>query len=128
MGLLMYRLDLKIRLHNGSDIALGPGKADLLESIQQHGSISAAARALGMSYRRAWLLVETMNRSFSQPLVSTLAGGKHGGGTQLTVTGEHVLRCYRGLCAQAQAAVQAGCDELAELLAEAPPALDSEQA
>jgi molybdate transport system regulatory protein len=115
----MYRLDLKIRLHNGSDIALGPGKADLLEAIQQHGSISAAARALGMSYRRAWLLVETMNRSFRQPLVSALAGGKHGGGTQLTVTGEQVLQRYRALCARALAAVQDDCAELAALFAEA---------
>jgi molybdate transport system regulatory protein len=114
----MYRLELKIRLHNGSDIALGPGKADLLEAIARHGSISAAARALGMSYRRAWLLVETMNRSFRQPLVSTLAGGKHGGGTQLTETGEQVLQRYRALCTQALAAVQGGCAELAELLAE----------
>jgi len=114
----MYRLELKLRLHNGTDIALGPGKADLLEAIAQHGSISAAARALGMSYRRAWLLVETMNRSFRQPLVSTLAGGKHGGGTQLTETGEQVLRRYRALCVQAQAVVQDGCAELAALLAE----------
>lgn len=114
----MYRLDLKIRLHNGNDIALGPGKAELLEAIAQHGSISAAARALGMSYRRAWLLVETMNRSFRQPLVSTLAGGKHGGGTQLTETGEQVLQRYRALYAQALAAVQGGFAELAELLAE----------
>lgn len=114
----MYRLDVKIRLHNGSDVAFGPGKADLLEAIAQYGSISAAARALGMSYRRAWLLVETMNRSFRQPLVSTLAGGKHGGGTQLTETGEQVLQRYRLLCAQALAAVQAECDALAGLLAE----------
>ncbi|MGB4075326.1 winged helix-turn-helix domain-containing protein [Pseudomonas sp.] len=119
----MYRLDLKIRLHNGSDIALGPGKADLLDAIAQHGSISAAARALGMSYRRAWLLVETMNRSFRQPLVSALAGGKHGGGTQLTATGELILQRYRTLCAQALAAVQVGCDELAELLAETSPSV-----
>ncbi|VXB22021.1 Molybdate transport system regulatory protein [Pseudomonas sp. 8BK] len=117
----MYRLDLKIRLHNGTDIALGPGKADLLEAIALHGSISGAARAMGMSYRRAWLLVETMNRSFRQPLVSTLAGGKHGGGTQLTETGEQVLQRYRALCAQALAAVQSGCDELADFLADAPP-------
>lgn len=95
---------------------MGPGKADLLDAIHQHGSISAAARALGMSYRRAWLLVETMNRSFQQPLVSTLAGGKQGGGTQLTALGEQVLQRYRTLCAQAQAAVQDGADELASLL------------
>ena len=116
----MYRLDLKIRLHNGSDIAIGPGKAELLAAIAQHGSISAAARAMGMSYRRAWLLVETMNRSFKQPLVSTLAGGKQGGGTQLTATGELILQRYRVLCAAALAAVQSGCDELAELLTEPP--------
>jgi molybdate transport system regulatory protein len=59
-----------------------------------------------------------MNRSFKQPLVSTLAGGKHGGGTQLTATGELVLQRYQALCVAAQAAVKSGCDELAELLAE----------
>lgn len=114
----MHRFDLKIRLYNGADIAIGPGKADLLEAIRQHGSISAAARTLGMSYRRAWLLVETMNRSFRQPLVTTLAGGKHGGGTQLTAVGEQVLQQYRLLGAQALAAVQPGLDELIGLLAE----------
>lgn len=115
----MYRLDLKIRLHNGADIAIGPGKADLLDAIARDGSISAAARSLGMSYRRAWLLVETMNRSFKEPLVTTLAGGKHGGGTQLTAMGEQVLQRYRQLCAQALAAVQDDLDDLGDLLA--PP-------
>lgn len=116
----MYRLDVKIRLHNGADIAMGPGKAELLAAIAEHGSISAAARAMGMSYRRAWLLVETMNRSFREPLVSTLAGGKHGGGTQLTALGEQVMQRYQALCAKAQAAVQAEAAELADWLA--PPA------
>ena len=119
----MYRLDVKIRLHHGADIAFGPGKADLLEAIACAGSISAAARALGMSYRRAWLLVETMNRSFQQPLVSTLAGGKHGGGAQLTALGEQVLQRYRGLCTQALSAVQTECDALAGLLVEPAPEL-----
>lgn len=119
----MYRLDLKIRLHNGSDIAIGPGKAELLAAIAQHGSISAAARAMGMSYRRAWLLVETMNRSFKQPLVSTLAGGKQGGGTQLTQAGEQVLQRYGALRARALAAIEGDCAALAELLAE--PAVES---
>ena len=117
----MHRLDLKIRLHCGAEIAIGPGKADLLDAIRQTGSISAAARSLGMSYRRAWLLVETMNRCFKEPLVSTLAGGRHGGGTQLTAMGEQVLRRYRELCARALAAVQDGLDELGGLLAEPPP-------
>ncbi|MNQ08743.1 Molybdenum-pterin-binding protein MopA [compost metagenome] len=118
----MHRPDLKIRLHCGADIAIGPGKADLLEAIRQTGSISAAARSLGMSYRRAWLLVETMNRCFKEPLVTTLAGGRHGGGTQLTETGAHVLRRYRELCDQALAAVQDGLDDLGALLADPRPA------
>ena len=83
----MQRLDLKVRLMLGDEIAMGPGKADLLEAIEREGSISAAARALGMSYRRAWLLVETMNRCFSQPLVQALAGGRQGGGAQLSDEG-----------------------------------------
>lgn len=118
----MHRLDLKIRLHSGADIAIGPGKADLLEAIRQTGSISAAARSLGMSYRRAWLLVETMNRCFQKPLVTTLTGGRHGGGTQLTEMGVRVLQRYRELCAQALAAVQDGLAELGALLADSAPA------
>jgi molybdate transport system regulatory protein len=117
----MYRLDLKIRLHCGADVAMGPGKADLLDAIRQTGSISAAARDLGMSYRRAWLLVETMNRCFQEPLVSTLAGGRHGGGARLTASGEQVLRRYRELCARALAAVQDGLDDFTCLLADPGP-------
>lgn len=79
----------------GEDIAVGPGKVDLLESIAQQGSISAAARELGMSYRRAWLLVDTMNRCFSRPLVEAETGGKQGGGAKLTATGKDVVRRYR---------------------------------
>lgn len=118
----MHRLDLKIRLHCGADIAIGPGKADLLEAIRQTGSISAAARSLGMSYRRAWLLVETMNRCFKEPLVTTLAGGRQGGGSQLTEMGGQVLRRYRELCDQALAAVQDGLDDFGALLADPRPA------
>jgi molybdate transport system regulatory protein len=100
-------LELKPRLLHGGDFAIGPGKADLLDAILTHGSISAAARALGMSYRRAWLLVEVMNRCWAQPLVETMAGGAHGGGTQLTDTGVTVLAAYRALTAQLEAAGEA---------------------
>ncbi len=81
-------------LHQG-EIALGPGKAELLETIDKTGSISAAGKAMGMSYRRAWVLVDLMNRCFSQPLVQTAKGGQHGGGTRLTPFGRQVLEKYQ---------------------------------
>ncbi|MDE2089900.1 MAG: LysR family transcriptional regulator [Gammaproteobacteria bacterium] len=80
---------------SSTDIALGPGKADLLEGIAATGSISAAARRMGMSYRRGWQLVDTMNRCFKRPLVETSTGGVRGGGARLTDLGEDVLRRYR---------------------------------
>ncbi|MGO1460836.1 MAG: winged helix-turn-helix domain-containing protein [Marinobacter sp.] len=89
------RLAPRLRLKTGDTIALGPGKAQLLELIQQHHSISAAARALKMSYRRAWLLVDTMNNCFEQPLVLTATGGTQGGGAELSSVGLKVLSLYR---------------------------------
>ena len=80
---------------------LGPGKVDLLEAIARKGSISAAAREMDMSYRRAWLLVETMNRSFRQPLVGAAKGGRHGGGAVLTPSGKEALARYRAMEARA---------------------------
>lgn len=90
-------LDIRTRLRVGDEIAMGPGKADLLDAIRNHGSISAAGRALGMSYRRCWLLVDTMNRCWSTPLVEASAGGSHGGGARLTPLGIEVLAAYRQL-------------------------------
>ncbi|KQM19345.1 winged helix-turn-helix domain-containing protein [Novosphingobium sp. Leaf2] len=90
-------LKIKIQIHCGDEIAMGPGKADLLEAIVHHGSISAAARAMGMSYRRAWLLVDTMNRCWSAPLVHTRPGRSPDGGAQLTAMGKQVLLHYRAL-------------------------------
>lgn len=87
----------RIRLMQGGEIALGPGKADLLQAIREHGSISAAARRMGMSYRRAWLLVDTMNRCFREPLVLSAAGGSQGGGANLTPHGEAVLAYYEAM-------------------------------
>ena len=91
------RLKTQIRLMLGEDIALGPGKAQLLAAIAAHGSIAAAGRELGMSYRRAWDLVETMNRCFREPLVQSAAGGRHGGGAHLSPLGEQVLTLYLDL-------------------------------
>ncbi|WP_066713652.1 winged helix-turn-helix domain-containing protein, partial [Sphingomonas adhaesiva] len=82
-------LKLKAQILCGEAIALGPGKADLLEAIAEHGSISAAGRALGISYRRCWLLVDEMNRCWRERLVVTGRGG--GGGAAVTDAGRRVL-------------------------------------
>jgi molybdate transport system regulatory protein len=87
----------RIRILAGSQIALGPGKADLLRAIDETGSISAAAREMGMSYRRAWLLVHTMNECFRSPLVEAVKGGVEGGGARLTETGREVLSHYQDI-------------------------------
>ena len=98
----MARLKLKLQLYCGDEIAMGPGKADLLEAIAREGSISAAGRAMGMSYRRAWLLVDTMNRCFERPLVETHPGGGKRAGARLTAEGETALAAYRALSAQVE--------------------------
>ena len=86
---------LRIRLVLAPDVMIGPGKADLLEGIRDTGSIAAAGRRMGMSYKRAWLLVETMNACFTKPVVEAVKGGKAGGGARLTPLGEDVLARYR---------------------------------
>lgn len=95
---------------------MGPGKADLLEAIAATGSISGAARSMGMSYRRAWLLVDVMNRCFQHPLVHSAAGGAQGGGAQLTEAGVAVLAQFRGMEQAATAAAQTHLDQLSHLL------------
>ncbi|WP_018409892.1 winged helix-turn-helix domain-containing protein [Methyloversatilis thermotolerans] len=87
----------RARFFSGDEVALGPGKVALLEAIARTGSISAAARDKGMSYRRAWQLVDTMNRCFRTPLVDTATGGRDGGGTRLTDAGEAVIEAYRSM-------------------------------
>jgi molybdate transport system regulatory protein len=91
------RVKLKFQLYCGDEIAMGPGKADLLDAVVQTGSISAAGRLMGMSYRRTWLLVDTMNRCWEGPLVETATGGKQGGGAQVTPLGLELLAAYRRL-------------------------------
>jgi len=94
---------LKLQIACGDALALGPGKADLLDAIGTHGSISAAGRALGMSYRRAWVLVDEMNRWFDPPVVETLRGGGLERGARVTETGVAVLAAYREMEAEAAA-------------------------
>lgn len=90
-------LKLGLRLDFTPGGRLGPGKADLLEAIASTGSISGAGRAMTMSYRRAWLLVDDLNRMFRQPLVEAQPGGAQGGGARLTPLGREVLGHYRAV-------------------------------
>ncbi|MCI5038580.1 MAG: winged helix-turn-helix domain-containing protein [Donghicola eburneus] len=103
---------LRLRIVFGQDAMLGPGKAELLERIDRTGSISAAGREMGMSYKRAWLLVGTMNTMFREPVVHSARGGSNGGGATLTPLGAEVLRLYRAVEASASAA---GSDEIGRL-------------
>ena len=112
---------LRLRLHLGRSIMVGPGKADLLAAVAATGSITAAGRTMGMSYKRAWLLVDTMNRCFREPLVAAAKGGVGGGSARLTPAGERVLALYRGIEAHAAAACAGDMRELAALAVDEPP-------
>lgn len=105
---------IRIRVLADSVVAMGPGKADLLNAIDTHGSISAAGRAMGMSYRRAWLLVSTMNSCFRSPLVTSTKGGAEGGHAELTAMGRAVLSAYRDLANRAH-------DAFSSLIGDAEP-------
>jgi len=100
----MNGIRLTVRIDFGSAGALGPGKVRLLEAIHETGSISQAGRSLGMSYRRAWLLVDDLNRCFREPVVATQPGGARGGGAALTRFGRELVKKYRSIEAQAAAA------------------------
>ena len=111
----------RLRVLLGEATAIGPGKADLLDAVARTGSISGAARAMGMSYRRAWLLIDTMNKCFRAPLVETNAGGKGGGGARVTGFGHDVLTRYRVMEDKARAAVRDDLDAFRDLLADDDP-------
>ena len=106
----------KLRVMFGTEIAIGPGKAELLAAIEETGSISASAKRLGMSYRRAWLLVDTMNRCFREPVVASATGGAGGGGARVTAFGRRVLAVYRAMQARADRALDAELERFSELL------------
>ena len=110
------RFQFRLRFHKGANIAVGPGKIDLLEAIDRTGSLTAAARELGMSYRRAWLLVDTMNRCFEHPVTTSEAGGEHGGRTALTALGREVVTRYRKIEHAAERAAAADLRALRALL------------
>eukprot|EP00163_Fabomonas_tropica_P026295 TRINITY_DN4770_c0_g1_i1.p2 TRINITY_DN4770_c0_g1~~TRINITY_DN4770_c0_g1_i1.p2 ORF type:complete len:127 (+),score=6.51 TRINITY_DN4770_c0_g1_i1:52-432(+) len=107
---------MRLRLHFGDRLMLGPGKADLLAGIRDSGSISAAGRAMSMSYKRAWSLVEEMNAAFGAPLVISSRGGAQGGGAHLSPMGEEVLAQYRALEQRALATGSEQIEAIAALL------------
>jgi molybdate transport system regulatory protein len=112
----MARLKVSIVFESGARI--GPGKAKLLESIRDTGSISAAARDMGMSYKRAWLLLDSMNQTFTEPVVTAAPGGAGGGGALLTPFGAEVLARYRRINDRAAATA---ADDIAALARRARP-------
>ena len=106
-----------LRVELTKDVKLGPGKAALLEYVAKTGSISAAARAMKMSYRRAWLLIDELNSCFREPIVETAKGGKGGGGSAvLTPLGLQVMKRYRAMEAKSTKAIKADLAALAEHL------------
>ncbi len=114
-------LRMRFRVMVGRTIAVGPGKADLLAAIAETGSIAAAGRSMGMSYKRAWYLLDTMNRCFREPVVQGNKGGKGHGGARLTPMGEQVLDLYRAIERHAATAAAGELAELARLIADDPP-------
>ncbi|MDW5377866.1 winged helix-turn-helix domain-containing protein [Halomonas sp. HP20-15] len=108
------RPGLQIRLVADRDVVLGPGKAALLEAIEASGSIAAASRTLGLSYKKAWQLIDTMNRHLPQPVVTTVTGGNQRGGAGLTPLGREVIERYRALQRKLD---PADCEEARDLLA-----------
>jgi molybdate transport system regulatory protein len=104
---------IRIRIDLGPGHAIGPGKIELLEALDQSGSLSKAARALGMSYRRAWLLLKSLNELTDEPLATSVKGGAGGGGATLTASGRAMISAFRAVEAAAQAAGQSQFGEWA---------------
>lgn len=111
---------IRLRFVAGSTIAMGPGKADLLSAIQKLGSIAAAARSMGMSYKRAWYLIDTMNQIFRSPVVEAVKGGRHHGGAELTKMGRDVMAAYRSMEARAAKAISGDLKAFTKLLKDGP--------
>ena len=106
----------RLRVRVGGNIALGPGKVELLSRIGETGSISEGARLMGMSYMRAWTLIKTMNAAFKAPVIEAARGGEHGGGAQLTRTGRRALEIYQHMESASLTAIKDDWRNLRKLL------------
>lgn len=109
------RVLVRPRVDLGSGLSVGPGKIDLLRAVDATHSISAAARALGIPYKRAWLLIDTLNRGFGRPVVETVSGGRGGGGAVLAPLGRELVRRYDSLEKRITSAARAEIAALREL-------------
>ena len=112
-------LRLRLHVHLGDEHSLGPGKVELLEKVRKLGSISAAARSMGMAYRHAWDLIDDLERCFRKAAIETASGGRAGGGARLTPFGEELIRRFRAMERAANAGM---AKELRALEAELRPA------
>ena len=112
--------NFSIRINLGTKPIFGHGKAALLEAIKEQGSISAAARKLGMSYRRAWMLTNSMNNNFKRPLIKSKLGGKGGGGAKITLEGKKVIALYRQMEKQAQSSIEKKKQNFIKLISKSP--------
>jgi molybdate transport system regulatory protein len=101
----------------GDQVAIGPGKVALLEAIRDEGSLTAAAKSIGISYRRAWTMLDEMQRTLKYPVVASATGGPHGGGSLLTAVGEEIVARYRRIEAAAAAACADDIEALLDLVA-----------
>ena len=108
----------RLRITAGDAIAIGPGKIALIEAIAKTGSITSAAKSLDMSYRRAWLLLDDLNRALKKPAVDSAKGGPHGGGSQVTEAGLQLVALYRGIEAKAAQTCRAEMSRLMRMLSQ----------
>lgn len=113
-------VQLRLRVYRGVEAALGPGRVDLLERIAGTDSIAQAARDMGMSYMKAWKLIQSMNRCFHTPLLEVQRGGKSGGTARLTPLGREAVALYRQMEADCLAAIRSSEEKMAALLAVEP--------
>jgi molybdate transport system regulatory protein len=101
-----HRAEVSVRLRLADDARIGPGKIALLEGVGRSGSIAAAGRDMNMSYRRAWLLIDSLNRMFDEPVVFASPGGANGGGAELSALGRSLVAAYRAMEAETEAAIE----------------------
>lgn len=112
---------LRPRLYLGEGLSIGPGKIELLRALGRVRSISAAARELGIPYKRAWMLIDSLNQGFGRPVAETAIGGKGGGGARLTPLGERLVAAYDRLQVRLNASARAELDAFVDLLDEGAP-------